>query len=118
MATLTGKTRKKIVKQRYTSLSSYLIDEIFFRSWWIVAFFLLCHIGYDLGLQHWHYEYSNLSRHLLNLEEEKKSVLSLQEDLRYQVYSQSDHAWVELTLMKGLSLVPEGQVKVFFKDID
>ncbi|MFT5318635.1 MAG: hypothetical protein ACI8RA_001902 [Chlamydiales bacterium] len=75
-------------------------------------------MGYDLGLQHWHFEYSNLSQHLLSLEKEKKSVQTLREDLRYQVHSQSDHAWVELTLMKGLSLVPEGQVKVFFKDID
>lgn len=116
MAAVVGQTRKKLRKQKKPSVSSFFVEEIFFGSWWIVAFLLLCHIGYDLGLQHWHHEYSNLSQRLLRLEEEKKSVQTLQEDLRYQVYSQSDHAWVELTLMKGLGLVPEGQVKVFFKD--
>ena len=117
MATLSGRTRNKFAKKN-ASLSSFFIEEIFFGSWWIVAFFLLCHIGYDLGLQHWHQEYSSLRLHLLRLEKEKIAVQMQQEDLRYQVYSQSDHAWVELTLMKGLGLVPEGQLKVFFKDID
>jgi hypothetical protein len=118
MSTVTGRVRKRLVKKKNPSLSSYLVEEIFFRSWWVVVVFLLCHISYDLGLQHWHKEYSLLKDHLVKIKEEKITALSLKDDLHSQVNSQSDHAWIELTLMKGLGLVPEGQVKVFFKNTE
>lgn len=50
--------------------------------------------------------------HLLN--EEKIALLQKNEDLLLEVNSQSDPAWIELTLMKGLGLVPEDQQKVYF----
>ncbi len=49
------------------------------------------------------------------LEEQKRSACEQQEELKMQVASQEDPAWVEMTLMKGLGLVPEGQRKVYFE---
>ena len=44
----------------------------------------------------------------------KEFLLEEKEDLKLQINSQKDPAWIELTLMKGLGLVPEGQLKVYF----
>lgn len=43
-----------------------------------------------------------------------RAQLALREDLTDQVESQNDPAWVEMTLMRVLGLVPEGQSKVYF----
>lgn len=37
------------------------------------------------------------------------------DDLLLQIRSQNDPEWVELTLMRRVGLVPEGQVKVYFE---
>jgi hypothetical protein len=55
-----------------------------------------------------------LESHLQQLNSEKQYLLQEREELLLNVQSQSDPAWVELTLMKGLGLVPEGKVKVYF----
>lgn len=38
-----------------------------------------------------------------------------QQELILQIESQTDPAWVEMVLKRNLGLVPEGQVKVYFK---
>lgn len=52
------------------------------------------------------------------MQNEKQKALQKQQDLKWQINSQSDLAWIELTLMKGLGLVPEGKKKVFFYPSD
>jgi len=47
--------------------------------------------------------------------EEKLHSLSLQEDLLLRISSRNDPAYLELALMRGLGVVPEGQVKVHFE---
>jgi hypothetical protein len=61
-------------------------------------------------------EYQILQKRLGDLEVEKKVALENREDLLLQISSQSDPAWIQLMLMKGLGLVPEGQQKVYFKE--
>lgn len=51
---------------------------------------------------------------LYALQSEKQALLEERKDLKLQIHSQKDPAWIELTLMKGLGLVPEGQLKVYF----
>lgn len=85
------------------------------RFWWVIAFCLLCSMLYEQGYRRIETDYSKLSEHLTKLEAEKEKALALQENLLLQLESQSDPAWVELLLMKGLGVVPEGQTKVFFK---
>lgn len=108
---------KKMVKSPFL-FSSLLGEEFFFRFWWVIAFFLFCHVSYDQAFQYWESEFLGLNQCLLALEKERGESLELQDELRRQINSQSDHAWIELTLMKGLGLVPEGQIKVFFDDIE
>jgi len=44
--------------------------------------------------------------------EEKQALLEEKRRLETQIASQSDPASIELMLMRGLGLVPEGQIKV------
>lgn len=91
-----------------------LIQCIFIRSWWIIAFVLACAILYEQGLKERDTLYQQLAEQWLNLQKEKQEALRHQQNLQLQINSQSDLAWVELTLTKGLGLVPEGQKKVYF----
>lgn len=87
------------------------------RFWWVIFFCLLCSIFYEQGYNRIESDYSKLKEQLIKLEVEKEKALALQENLLLQLESQSDPAWVEMLLMKGLGVVPEGQTKVFFKKI-
>jgi hypothetical protein len=89
-------------------------EEIFIRSWWVILFILLCYMLYEQGLRQSNRDFAKLHHQYLELQKEKKLAYAIQEDLLLQVNSQSDPAWVELTLIKGLGLVPEGQIKVVF----
>ena len=84
------------------------------KSWWVLAFALVCVVGHDQALR-------ARDRELVSLESKRTELLAAaaaaveeQKDLQLQIASQSDPAWIELTLMKGLGLVPEGATKVFF----
>ena len=59
-----------------------------------------------------------LTIQLKQLKSEKEKALDLQKSLLMQINSQSDPAWIELTLRKVLGVVPEGQTKVFFTGSD
>ncbi len=49
---------------------------------------------------------------------QKKEAQRIREDLQLQIESQSDPLWIEQTLMRGLGLVPEGQKKIIFRELD
>lgn len=87
---------------------------MFINSWWVTAVVLLCLIFYEQRLKEQEQLYLYFTRQLQSLEKEKKNSLIIQENLQLQINSQSDPAWIELMLMKGLGLAPEGQVKIFF----
>lgn len=91
-----------------------LVSCIFIRSWWVIAFIIGCTMLYEQGLRNRDALYQQLTDQWLNLQKEKQQALHHQQNLQLQINSQSDVAWVELTLMKGLGLVPEGQQKVHF----
>ncbi|KIC72515.1 hypothetical protein [Candidatus Protochlamydia amoebophila] len=95
-------------------MRSFFYKEIFIRSWWVIAFLLLCAILYESGLKKKNHDFLLLNKQLIILQNEKQKALQKQQDLKWQINSQSDLAWIELTLMKGLGLVPEGKKKVFF----
>lgn len=84
------------------------------RSWWVVLFILGCYICYEQGLRKREADFVKLQQHFQDLQQEKVLAIRQQENLLMQINSQSDPDWVELTLMKGLGLVPEGQTKVLF----
>ena len=84
------------------------------RWWWVFGFLALCAAGYTLAVQKKKTEIVGLKHRVQELEVQKTTALQEREDLVRQIESQSDPAWIELILMKGLGLVPEGHKKVYF----
>ena len=78
---------------------------------------LVCYTVYEQAVYRWEKEYFVLKKQMESLKEKKTLALTQQEDLLLQINSQSDPEWVELTLMRGLGLVPEGQKKIVFINI-
>lgn len=89
-------------------------EQLFMGFWWVILFALLSFMLFEQGMKIRHHEYAKLQEHHKDLEKQQKEALALQEKLKLAINSQSDPAWVELVLMKGLGLIPEGQIKVFF----
>ena len=93
-----------------------VIEEMFLRSWWVILFMLICYMFFEQSLRHRDAEYVKLYQQLIELRETRKIAQEENAKLMMHINSQSDPAWIELTLMKGLGLVPEGQTKVYFKN--
>jgi hypothetical protein len=96
-------------------LSSRLFDEIVLKSWWVILFFLLAFFLFDQAMQKRSAEEKKLAEKLTRLQEEAKSSLLEREELKLELASQEDPAWIELVLIEKLGLVPEGQTKIYFK---
>jgi hypothetical protein len=91
-----------------------IVETVFIRSWWVILFMLGCYLSYEQGLQKKERDFAKLQMQYAELLKKKKMLQTQQENFRRQLNSQSDPAWVELVLMKGLGVVPEGQTKVLF----
>lgn len=81
---------------------------------WVLAFTLFCIIFLEQTIKLKDTEYSELLSMKITLENQISREVSIQDDLTHEINSQSDPAWVELTLMKELGLAPEGQRKIVF----
>jgi hypothetical protein len=92
--------------------------EIVTQSWWVILFISMCGLVYFHSVAGKNDVLAVLDQHVEDLNNEKGSLLKEKEDLLLQINSQSDPAWIQLTLMKGLGLVPEGQLKVYFYSDD
>ena len=57
-----------------------------------------------------------LVERLRELEIAKEVAVAEKGRLELEIHSQSDPLWIQLSLMKGLGLVPEGQKKVLFQE--
>jgi hypothetical protein len=95
-------------------MRNLILKELFVKSWWVFAFLIFCAVLFEQGLKERDRHYQQLDEQLLTLKLQKYVALQKQEDLQRQINSQSDLAWIELTLMKGLGLVPDGEEKVYF----
>ncbi len=96
-----------------------LIDKpskkgILSQNWWVILFAAACGVVYSSSMQKKQLVIASLDQRLEALREEKTQLLEQNQELQLQIHSQSDPAWIQLTLMKGLGLVPEGQSKVYF----
>lgn len=88
--------------------------EQLYYGWWVAFFALLCYVAYEQSLRLQTGQWLTLKERVYSLQAEKEASMDLQKELLAQVNSQQDPAWIELTLMKQLGLVPEGQKKVLF----
>lgn len=94
--------------------ANHLFERVVIKSWWVVGFFILCYAAYEQSIAQTNARVRAHKKELAELAMQKACAELLQQDLLLQINSQSDYAWIELTLMKGLGLVPENQTKVFF----
>lgn len=90
-----------------------LRKNAFFQYGWVLLCMLCCCFMYLHAIKK-KQVLEVLKSQLYALQSEKQFLLEEKEDLKLQINSQKDPAWIELTLMKGLGLVPEGQLKVYF----
>ena len=95
-----------------------LYDALVTRSWWVFLFIGACYILYSHGIEKKNRDVAELKERLYDLEAKKRVVMDVKEDLELQIRSHSDPEWIEMTLMKGLGVVPEGQTKVYFKKVE
>lgn len=84
------------------------------KNWWALVFIFICGAVYINSASKKNEILMTLDQRLDALDCEKASLIEEKEDLLLQINSQSDPNWIQLTLMKGLGLVPEGQLKVYF----
>jgi hypothetical protein len=91
-----------------------VLEEVLIQSWWVILFILLCYMVYEQGIRKRNEDFAKLHEQYKELLKEKQKSMATQKELHLKVNSESDPAWIELTLMKGLGLVPEGQTKVLF----
>ena len=107
----------KNTRQESLSIGARL-EETFASLWWVVLFILGCYLCYEQGLIRKDRDFKLLQSHYQSLIKQREILSAQHDSLVRQINSQSDPAYVELTLMKGLGLVPEGQTKVLFTDDD
>lgn len=88
--------------------------SLFLRLYTFTSIILLCIFCYEVSYKSYQQEYSTLSKQFQRMEEEKIRALTINSDLHLRVNSQSDPAWIELTLIEGLGVCPEGHQKVVF----
>lgn len=93
------------------------VQPAFFKNyWWVLVFTVLCFSFYFHSIHKKNMELALIKEEKIALSKEQEEVLSEQEDLLEKIHSQSDPAWIEMVLMKELGVVPEGKVKVHFKN--
>lgn len=95
---------------------SSISETFFWGTWQVCLVALISTIVAEQGLKAVKTEYNNLYQQYVLLQNEKETAISMRDNLKLQINSQSDPAWVELTLKKGLGLVPEGQTKILFNN--
>lgn len=91
-----------------------LIKSAIIKSWWVIAFILIGSALYEKAIQKRESQFIQLQEQLAFLQEEKLIAINRHQNLQLQTNSQSDLAWIELALMKGLGVTPEDQQKVYF----
>jgi hypothetical protein len=85
-----------------------------YQNGWVFLFIAACCFIYLNSIGKKNEVIASLDQKLGILNTQKSLLLQQKEDLLLQINSQSDPAWIQLVLMKGLGLVPEGQQKVYF----
>lgn len=90
------------------------LERLCIQWWWVLLCLIVLFMIHERSAKSRQDEFARLQEHLSQLQVQRQAALIHKEDLELQINSQSDPEWVELVLRKGLGLVPEGQVKVFF----
>lgn len=90
------------------------VSSFIHRNWWVALCLVFSLLLYVNGMQKKRSMMRTLNMRCDDLEEERSAALERNRNLQQQIESQNDPAWVEITLMRELGLVPEGKTKVYF----
>ncbi len=88
----------------------------FYRNFWMLSFLLLCTAIYFQKSRKRDAAIAEISLRLREMETVKTIAAKEREDLQLRLQSQGDPAWIEMVLMRDLGVVPEGWIKVQFRD--
>ena len=94
------------------------MEELFYHSWWVALFVLLCYAVYERGVSSVDRKKERMSGRITQLRTEIALAQEMQRDLKEQANAQEDPAWIELTLRRVLGLTPKGAVKIVFEGGD
>jgi len=83
--------------------------------WWVLAFAIVAFGAYEQASHTVVKAIHKLEAKVTDLEAAISTTEKKQEMFQLQAASLSDPAWIELSLMKGLGLVPEGYTKIYFE---
>lgn len=97
------------------SLLPRLFVSFFLQSWWVFLFAIVSLFLYDQGIKQLSNQEFALKEKEANLTRALAEAHAKEEELRLAINSQNDPAWIELTLMRRLGLVPQGQKKILFR---
>lgn len=87
------------------------------RNWWWVLTFAIVSFGlYEQASMKLEREIVSLDKEIASLEARILDATNIQSYLKLQQESFNDPAWVELTLMRVLGMVPEGYTKIYYKE--
>lgn len=104
------------LNNKLRSKKSLSFSYFFQEWWWVVLFISVVLLTYDQIRKDIEVEYQNLKNKLVLIETQKNQAVEEHADLQLSIQSQTDPEWIKLTLKKRLGVVPEGQVKVHFKE--
>ncbi len=83
-------------------------------SWWVFAFAISCFAIYEQASCRLAKGIEKLSVRACDLENAIHKLEQSGSELRLQVLSQNDPNSIELSLISGLGLVPEGYTKIYY----
>jgi hypothetical protein len=90
--------------------------ELFVKSWWVWVFCIVAFSLYEQASMKLEREITSLDSEIKSLEERICEAVHTQNLLTLQAESSQDPAWIELTLIRVLGVVPEGYTKVYYKE--
>lgn len=79
------------------------------------VFLTIISLFYFHGMYHKNLVYKELVLRKRSLEKQRDLASLETQELELLIKSYSDPKWLEMVLMKGLGMVPQGQLKVYFK---
>lgn len=93
----------------------FSIRSFFGQSWWVLALLAIVYLFYLQSIKQKKIVIAKLDAKIETIDMEMRASVDRQKDLKLQIQSQSDPAWIEMTLMKELGVTGQGQQKVLFR---
>ena len=94
---------------------SQTLRNVFTKHLWIF-FLVLSYIVYLHSIKKLQINYDKLYQEHVDLQKAEKILLKQQEDLKLKLNNKKDYAFIEITLMQKLGVVPEDSIKICFQN--